>query len=112
MTLPFGLASAPWVFTKVLAVVLALLRQWGIAVTGYLYDLLLCGDPFCADGQHGNPNAHFAGNLQESPQAPTRRLEYLGLILDLVKAKGFCPIKQILETLDSDSAAAVLQSSL
>lgn len=40
VALPFGLASAPRVFTKVLALVLALLRQRGIAIVGYLDNLL------------------------------------------------------------------------
>ena len=41
VALPFGLASAPQVFTKVLAPILALLRQRGMAIIGYLEDLLL-----------------------------------------------------------------------
>ena len=40
VALPFGLASAPRVFTKVLAPILALLRQQGIAIVGYLDNLL------------------------------------------------------------------------
>lgn len=44
IVLSFSLASAPLVFTKVLAPVLALLRQRGIAVINYLGDLLLQAD--------------------------------------------------------------------
>lgn len=39
--LPLGLPSAPWVFTKVLAPVLALLYSHKISTVGYLDNLLL-----------------------------------------------------------------------
>nr|XP_056713107.1 sodium channel protein type 5 subunit alpha-like [Euleptes europaea] len=40
--LPFGLNSAPRVFTKILVTLVALLRQEGITVFPYLDDLLIC----------------------------------------------------------------------
>lgn len=39
----FGLFTAPWVFTKVLVLVLAQLRSLSIHVVEYLNDLLLKG---------------------------------------------------------------------
>ena len=39
--LPFGLASAPWVFTKTLKPVLALLREMGVRLIAYLDDILV-----------------------------------------------------------------------
>jgi hypothetical protein len=45
-TLPFGLTSAPYVFTKLLRPVASLLRQQGIRILIYLDDLLLmASDP-------------------------------------------------------------------
>ena len=38
--LPFGLSSAPWIFTKILHPVIAVLRQWGHRLVVYLDDIL------------------------------------------------------------------------
>ena len=45
-TLPFGLTSAPYVFTKLLRPVAALFRQEGLRILAYLDDwLLIASDP-------------------------------------------------------------------
>ena len=41
--LPFGLSSAPWIFTKILHPVIAVLRQWGYRLVVYLDDILAIG---------------------------------------------------------------------
>ncbi|CAJ0923427.1 unnamed protein product [Ranitomeya imitator] len=43
VALPFGLATAPRVFTKVMAAVMAILHVWGMVVLPYLDDLLIKG---------------------------------------------------------------------
>jgi len=42
--LPFGLSSAPWVFTKTLKPALALLRQKGVRLIAYMDDILLLAE--------------------------------------------------------------------
>jgi hypothetical protein len=42
--LPFGLATAPRVFTKLMKPVVALLRQWGIRLIIYLDDILIMAE--------------------------------------------------------------------
>ena len=39
--LPFGLACAPWAFTKIMKAVVTLLRSWGIKIIIYIDDFLL-----------------------------------------------------------------------
>ena len=39
--LPFGLSSAPWVFTKTLKPALALLREMGVRLIAYIDDILI-----------------------------------------------------------------------
>ena len=39
--LPFGLSSAPWVFTKTLKPVIALLREMGVRIIVYIDDVLI-----------------------------------------------------------------------
>ena len=41
--LPFGLSSAPWVFTKTLKPILALLRGMGMRLVAYIDDILILG---------------------------------------------------------------------
>ena len=42
--LPFGLSSAPWVFTKTLKPVLALLREMGMRLVAYIDDILILAE--------------------------------------------------------------------
>ena len=41
---PFGLTSAPWIFTKLFRPVLVYLRQWAVRCLMYLDDKLLLGN--------------------------------------------------------------------
>ena len=42
--LPFGLSSAPWVFTKTLKPALALLREMGVRLVAYIDDILVLAE--------------------------------------------------------------------
>ena len=100
VALPFGLASAPRVFTKVLAPILALLRQRGIAIVGYLDDLLLRATSSSELEESVSIACQtlrefgWVLNTQKSVLVPSQRLEYLGLILDSV-ARVFLPVKKL-----------------
>ena len=72
MALPLGLASAPRVFTKVLAPILALLRQRGITIVGYLDDLLL--------------SASSGSELEEDVSITCQTLQEFGWLLNLQKS--------------------------
>ncbi|CAJ0952991.1 unnamed protein product [Ranitomeya imitator] len=86
--LPFGLPSAPRVFTKVRAAVMAILRSKGILVIPYLDDLLIKG-PSRRDGSQSLQltldvllRLGWIINYQKSSLIPTRRLEFLGIEFD------------------------------
>ena len=102
VALPFGLASAPRVFTKVLAPILALLRQRGIAIVGYLDDLLLrasSGSELEEDVSITCRTLQEFGwflNLRKSVLVPSQRLEHLGLVLDSGETKVFLPSQNLL----------------
>ena len=97
VALPFGLATAPRVFTKVLAPILANLRIQGIIVLAYLDDLLII--------DHSSPGLERAValtvrylerfgwvlNREKSAFQPTKRLEYLGMSLDTEQQRVFLP---------------------
>ena len=83
-TLPFGLTSAPRVFTKVLAPVIAWLRTRGIHLCAYLDDLIVVGvSP--ADVRRSVTtvadtltHAGFILNLKKSELVPSQDLVYIG----------------------------------
>ena len=100
VALSFGLASAPRVFTKVIAPILALLRQRGIAVVGYLDDLLLraasASELEVSVSITSDPQTlGWLLNIQKSVMVMTRRLVYLGLILDSSEAKVCFPVEKL-----------------
>ena len=42
--LPFGLACAPWAFTKIMKAVVTLLRSWGTRIVIYINDILIMSE--------------------------------------------------------------------
>lgn len=86
---PFSLASAPRVYTKVLAPVLSLLRQQEITVVDYL-DRLLGAEcrSFLLDNiaitNRMLQEFGLSRNFKKSTLVWTRQLECKGMILDLV----------------------------
>jgi len=82
--LPFGLSSAPRVFTKVLAPVIALLRKHGIQIYAYLDDILLAADSYqvALEGVQLAlkylTQAGFILNIKKSDLVPTQDLVYIG----------------------------------
>ncbi len=82
--LPFGLTSAPRVFTKVLAPVIALLRKHGIQIYAYLDDILLAADSYqvALEGVQLAlkylTQAGFILNIKKSDLVPTQDLVYIG----------------------------------
>ena len=88
MALPFGLATAPRVFTKVLAPLLANLRSHSISIVAYLVDLLLVDRSITDLNQAIRRTVRYLEsmgwilNLDKSALVPVKRLEYLGLLID------------------------------
>ena len=87
-TLPFGLTSAPYVFTKLLRPVASLFRQAGLRILVYLDDwLLLASDPDLLkdQGEHVSSNLQSLGfllNHKKCIMVPTQSIEFLGFIID------------------------------
>jgi len=85
--LPFGLSSAPRVFTKVTRPILAWLRQLGIRMVAYIDDFLLLA--------HTKEEAHlqaqlmvtlfqalgFLINTEKSLLTPQQEIEFLGIVI-------------------------------
>ncbi|KAJ1110108.1 hypothetical protein NDU88_007463 [Pleurodeles waltl] len=86
--LPFGLTSAPVVFTKVMAVVAAELRRRGIAVFPYLDDWLIkARTPGFVRLQLQSTtqllfDLGFSIDVPKSHLEPSQRLLFIGAVLD------------------------------
>ena len=86
--LPFGLASSPFVYTKILRAVLAWLRKRGIRVTNYLDDFLFFGRTisecleFIKLAMKLLESLGFLINFSKSNLTPNRRCRHLGIIID------------------------------
>ena len=93
--LPFGLTSAPRVFTKVLKPVIANMRQRGIRCLIYIDDLIIVA----SSKMECNEQAVFAVqlltdlgfnvNMEKSNLVPKTRVEFLGFVLDSIRMELF-----------------------
>ena len=102
--LPFGLSSAPWVFTKTLKPALAILRQRGVRLIAYIDDILLISDSAAQALEHVQALAYlleclgFTINTEKSVLTPTQNIEFLGLLVNSIDMELRLPppkIKQI-----------------
>ena len=88
--LPFGLSSAPWIFTKTLRPVAAKLRELGIRLVVYLDDILVIANSLEQATDHTSTLIYtleylgFIVHPEKSMTQPTQRVEFLGMIIDTV----------------------------
>ncbi|XP_014217272.1 uncharacterized protein LOC106645836 [Copidosoma floridanum] len=88
--LPFGLATAPWVFTKIVKPVLATIRHQGIRVVAYLDDFLVFGRSEVGCRKSCEKlislllHLGFVVNWKKSELTPTQSIKFLGFIIDSV----------------------------
>ena len=86
--LPFGLSSAPWVFTKTIRPVVAQLRELGVRLIIYIDDILLMAESETILRDHTLglvfllENLGFVINSKKSQFTPTRELEFLGFTIN------------------------------
>lgn len=90
-SLPFGLATAPRVFTKILRPLAAKLRKQGIRIVIYLDDILIMAQSKDLLRSHMRVLAHeleclgFKLNQNKCVWTPTQTIEYLGFLINSVK---------------------------
>ncbi|XP_066600023.1 uncharacterized protein [Prorops nasuta] len=86
--LPFGLCSAPWIFSKVMKPVMGLLRERGFLSVIYLDDILCVGrsNEVCqSNTEETIALLEFLGfivNYKKSVLKPSQRCTFLGFIID------------------------------
>ncbi|CAB4013557.1 Hypothetical predicted protein [Paramuricea clavata] len=86
--LPFGLATAPRVFTKLMKPVVGALRQRGIRLIIYLDDILIMAESHDLASHHAALTLNlleglgFIVNYQKSQLLPCQEMEFLGFLID------------------------------
>ena len=86
--LPFGLSSAPRIFTKILKILIARLRAMGIRLIVYLDDILIMGTSEDEAKRHLNATIEllqsvgFLISWEKSVLIPSQTMEFLGLEID------------------------------
>ena len=87
--LPFGLSTAPWAFTRLMKAIKRFLRKQGLRITSFLNNFLIWASSFQEAVDHTAKAIRLLQRLGfeiswgKSSPAPTRVLEYLGVIIDL-----------------------------
>ena len=105
--LPFGLSSAPYVFTKVFRPLVTYWRSQGIPIVLYLDDGAVCLSDFKSAVHISNIvktdlfKAGVVVNEQKSIWAPTQILEWLGLVWDLSVDRISIPERRIVSLVKS-----------
>lgn len=95
--LPFGLACAPWVFTKTLKPIAAQLRQLGMRLIVYIDDMLILAESRELAREHTIglvyllENLGFAVSKAKCQLEPMRTIEFLGFSVDSLKQELSLP---------------------
>ena len=99
--LPFGIASAPRVFTKILKPVIGLLRKQGIRLIIYLDDFLLMASTEETLSYHVTLTVTllemlgFVVNYQKSQLNPTQLIEFLGFRINSITITISHPLDKV-----------------
>ena len=99
--LPFGLASAPWVFTKTLKPIAALCRELGIRLIVNIDDILLMAETKEKARDQASGLIYllqclgFTVNMEKTVLDPSQYLEFLGFMVDTTKMELSLPAQKI-----------------
>ena len=99
--LPFGLASAPWVFTKTLKPIAALGRELGIRLIVYIDDILLMAKTKEKARDQASGLIYllqclgFTVNMKKTVLDPSQYLEFLGFMVDTTKMELSLPAQKM-----------------
>lgn len=98
--LPFGLCSAPRVFTKMMRPVVEFLRSHGVRLIVYLDDMLIMSSSEKGAFTHGSLACDTLGrlgfrvNFEKSILVPSQRLEFLGFDVDSISCELKVPTQK------------------
>ncbi|CAJ0925344.1 unnamed protein product, partial [Ranitomeya imitator] len=97
VALPFGLATAPRVFTKIMAALMAILRVRGLVLFPYLDDILIKAPSFAQARESLSivldtfSRFGWLVNRKKSCLIPSQRIIFLGMLFDTRQSRVFLP---------------------
>ncbi|CAJ0936185.1 unnamed protein product [Ranitomeya imitator] len=97
VALPFGLATAPRVFTKIMAALMAILRVRGLVLFPYLDDILIKAPSFAQAHESLSivldtlARFRWLVNRKKSCLIPSQRIIFLGMLFDTRQSRVFLP---------------------
>ncbi|CAJ0967241.1 unnamed protein product [Ranitomeya imitator] len=97
VALPFGLATAPRVFTKIMAALMAILRVRGLVLFPYLDDILIKAPSFAQAHESLSivldtlSRFGWLVNRKKSCLIPSQRIIFLGMLFDTRQSRVFLP---------------------
>lgn len=109
--LPFGLTSAPRVFTKLMKAVMAVLRRRGIRCMIFIDDLLFLSASrlelieITKEAMILLKHIGFLINLEKSQIMPQQRIVFLGFILNSIKMTMSLPEEKLAKVVEESSRA-------
>jgi len=115
--MPFGLAVAPWVFTKLLKPAIAFLRSLGIRLIIYLDDILILNqsrDELIKQLEVVKALLRSLGfliNIEKSDEIPAQTMEYLGLLVSSIELK-YCLPKSKCDTIVALCRKAIKKATI
>ena len=89
--LPFGLSSAPRIFTKMLRPVIQRCREEGIRILAYLDDIFIASSSYEESVRHTGfvldllQSLGWLINVEKSSLVPATRMEFLGFLVDTAR---------------------------
>ena len=111
LCLPFGLCSAPRIFSKIMKAVVSFFRKKGVRMVVYLDDMLFFHQDRIALSKQLEfvslvlTNLGFVINTEKSIISPTQQLEFLGMNLNSVDLVISLPTKKLQKIIEQSSKA-------
>ncbi|XP_068094667.1 uncharacterized protein [Hyperolius riggenbachi] len=99
--LPFGISSAPRIFSKVMAEVTKFFHMEGILVIPYLDDLLVVAESYQKSKENTErvleqlQTLGWIVNWDKSVLQPTSKIQFLGVIIDSETERMYLPVEKI-----------------
>jgi hypothetical protein len=99
--LPFGLSTAPYIFSRMLKLALSPLRAKGVVFVQYLDDILILGETKEAVQINFNlimeqlVKLGFQINVEKSVLLPCQKIQFLGFMLDSLQDKIYAPKEKL-----------------
>ena len=99
--MPFGLTTAPWIFTRLMRVIKKFLRKRGVRINSFIDDFILWAPTWSQAKLHLEWTKRvlvwlgFKINVKKTSEVPVQSLTYLGVELDLKALTLNLPLEKI-----------------